>query len=547
MSRNIQTQFANIENNFHLWRINRQINKHAKPDSGKPTIVVFNASSRIYGISQNAAFTLLTSWGLRLAGMQVKHFVCKAGMSHCVLGTNRKDFSKAPPCQDCIRQSNRLYQHADVYWFGYNESKSLSNLLSHLSVEALSNFEYKLEEPIPSLGVIKKPIPLGKLVLPSIRWALRRHHLPDNADNRYLMRAYILSAFNIIQEFARVLDQTKANYALIFNGILFPEAAARWVAIEKGVRVITQEVSFQPFSAFFTTGEATAYPINIPEDFELTESQNKRLDNYLEKRFQGKFTMAGIKFWVDMQPLNERILTKISNHEQLVTIFTNVVYDTSQVHANQVFPQMFAWLDLILELIKEYPDTLFVIRAHPDEMRPGTAKQSNESVRDWVLKNQINHLPNTHFIDSQEYISSYDLINRSKFIMVYNSSIGMEATLMGKTVLCGGKARYTQYPIVIFPEDIESFKKEAENLINIEAISTPNVFINNARRFLYYQLYRASLSFEEYLKASQRKGFVQLKPFKWKKLMEENSPTIQTLVNGIISKKKAISFLLKET
>jgi hypothetical protein len=546
MSRNIQMQFAHIKNNFDLWRLNRQINKHAKPDSSKPTIVVFNASSRIYGISQNAAFTLLTSWGLRLAGIQVKHFVCKAGMSHCVLGTNREDFSNAPPCQACIRQSKRMYQHADVFWFSYNENKKLSDNLDNLSVEELSNFEYNLEKPYHSLKTINKIIPIGRLVLPSVRWALRRHHLIDNNENRYLIREYILSAFNIILEFAEFLDQTKASNALIFNGILFPEAAARWIAIQKGVRVITQEVSFQPFSAFYTTGEATAYPIHIPEEFTLSESQNERLDNYLEKRIQGKFTMAGIKFWQDMQPLDEQLLIKISEHKQLVTVFTNVVYDTSQVHANQVFPHMFAWLDLILKLIKKYPKTLFVIRAHPDEMRPGTAKQSNESVRDWILKNQINLLPNTHFIDSQEYISSYDLINRSKFIMVYNSSIGMEATLMGKPVLCGGKARYTQYPIVFFPQNTEAFQREAEILLELDTVIVPDEFIENARRFLYYQLYRASLSFKDFLKDSRRKGFIEFKPFSWKKLLEYNSPAIQTLVNGIANEQTDNSFQVKE-
>ena len=69
-------------------------------------------------------------------------------------------------------------------------------------------------------------------------------------------------------------------------------------------------------------------------------------------------------------------------------MFTNVVYDTSQVHANKIFPHMFAWLETVLELIRSHPETLFVIRAHPDEMRPGTAKQSRESVRDWVAAKQ---------------------------------------------------------------------------------------------------------------------------------------------------------------
>ena len=92
---------------------------------------------------------------------------------------------------------------------------------------------------------------------------------------------------------------------------------------------------------------------------------------YLEKRFQGQFTMAGIRFWPEMNGLDEALLEKAGQFQQIVPVFTNVVFDTSQVHANTVFPHMFAWLDLVLDLIRAHPETLFVIRAHPDEMRPG--------------------------------------------------------------------------------------------------------------------------------------------------------------------------------
>lgn len=152
---------------------------------------------------------------------------------------------------------------------------------------------------------------------------------------------------------------------MIFNGILYPEATARWVALQKGTRVVTQEVGFQPFSAFFTDGEATAYPIPIPPSFELSERQNRRLDAYLERRFHGQFTMAGIRFWPEMKGLDEAFLQKAAQFRQIVAVFTNVVYDTSQVHANVAFRHMFHWLDHVLKIIQSHPETLFVIRAIP--------------------------------------------------------------------------------------------------------------------------------------------------------------------------------------
>ena len=492
-------------------------------------MVVFNASARLGGLSQNAAFSLLAAWSLRLAGYPVAHFVCRSGMSHCVLGTNRQDHRTPPPCESCIAQSDRIYSGAQVEPFAYREDPGLAASLSGLDVEQLADFEYP--SPVPGIA---PSIPLGRMALPSVRWALRRHTLPDDEPTRYLLRAYILSAYNITQEFAALLERLQPQVVVVFNGLMYPEAAARWTCRQLGVRSVAHEVGYQRFSVFFSEGDPTAYPIDIPPDFELTTSQNAQIDAYLEQRFQGRFTMAGIQFWPEMRGLDEAFLQKAGSFRQIVPVFTNVIYDTSQVHANVLFEHMFAWLDAVLENIHSHPDNLFVIRAHPDEMRPGSAKQSRESVHDWVKNKRVDELPNVVFIDSQEYISSYELILRAKFVMVYNSSIGLEATLMEKAVLCAGKARYTQIPTVFFPHSLAEYHQMADTMLTTDEIALPPEFKANARRFLYYQLYRASLPLDGFLQSGRRMGFVELQDFAWEALLPQNSPALRVVTDGIL-------------
>jgi hypothetical protein len=402
-----------------------------------------------------------------------------------------------------------------------------------MSVDELSRYELRNSKFV---------IPLGSLVLPSIRWALRRHHLPDDEPTRQLFREYIQSAFYVALEFTAMLDQVEPRAVIVFNGQFYPEATARWVATQYGLRVISHEVSIQRYSAFFTDGQATAYPIHIPADFDLTPEQDARLDTYLEQRFQGNFTMAGIRFWPEMHGLDEAFLKRASRFRQIVPVFTNVIFDTSQPHSNVVFPHMFAWLDLVLDIVRENPDTLFVIRAHPDELRPG--KASRESVAEWAAQRHLAELPNILYINSDEFVSSYELIQRSKFVMVYNSSIGLEAALMGSAVLCAGQARYTQYPIVFFPPTPEGFHLQAEAFLKAEHVEIPEEFNRNARRFLYYQLYRTALPFGDYLEEDGIwPGFVRLRRFSWKKLTPAQSPAIRAIINGIVNEKE---FLLEE-
>jgi capsule polysaccharide modification protein KpsS len=519
-----------LQGNWRLARVTRQVTQNMKLSPDTPPVAFFNASTRLSGISLNAAFAYLAAAGLQLAGIPVVYFGCQSGMSRCVLGTRREDPSVGPPCRSCTGQAGWLFAHAPTVWFNYRRDERLASALEGLSLSQLVELEYCGR-------------PLGRLALPGLRWILRRHHIEQDEAAGPLLWEYILSAHNVAEEFSALLERVDPQAVVVFNGIMYPEATARWVANQRGVRVITHEVGLQPYSAFFTDGDATAYPLDIPVDFELSSEQNARLDAYLEQRFQGKFSMAGIRFWPEMNQLDPAFQERIKAFRQVVPVFTNVIFDTSQIHANTVFPHMFSWLDQVAALARQHADTLFVIRAHPDEFRPG--KESRESVEEWYQQSRLRDLENVILIGSRQYLSSYELIRQSKFVMVYNSSIGLEASLMGAPVLCAGRARYTQIPTVFFPETPEAFHRQAVEFLQASSLEAPAEFRRNARRFLYYQLFRASLPFGDYLEeGGPWPGFVRMKPFSWRRLAPGGSPTIDTLVEGILHGKP---FLLPDS
>jgi hypothetical protein len=529
-------------NNIKIARVAQLVTRNSPPPSGAP-VVFFKASTGIDDLSWNSGFHLLASWALRLKGIPVVYFACNAGMSKCVLGTNRDTPKKEMPCKSCVYQSKTLYtgietlnierlkskvegQRSGVCWFEYERNEQFATTIENLPLQSLMTFEWQ-------------GIPLGALCLPGLRWILRIHHLNDDENTRYLLREYILSAWNVAQKFSEFLDEMNPRTIVVFNGQFFPEATARYVAQKRGLRVITHEVGLQPATAYFTEGEATAYPIHIPDEFNLNDEQNAKLDAYLAKRFQGDFTMAGIKFWADMKGLDESFLKKAAGFKQIVPVFTNVIFDTSQPHANTVFEDMFDWLDLTLEVIREHRETLFVIRAHPDELR--VRKSSRETVEGWVTSREVEKEPNVAFVGPRETLSSYELIQKSKFVMVYNSTIGLEASIMGAAVLCAGKARFTQYPTVFFPQTVEDVRRKMKEFLAAETIEVPAEFKRNACRFLYYQLFRTSLPFGEFLEPSVRTTQTRLKSFGLETLLE--SDAVKVIMGGVLDGRE---FLLKK-
>lgn len=516
----LRQRWTHNKSNQRWQRLIHDVLSHADPVKETRPVVFFNASTRLQAMSQNAAYSLLTALAVRLAGVPVIQFVCNSGLQRCVLGSKRDDYEQLPPCERCTRQSRTVFKDLDTRWFEPRSYPELEQQLADLTVGEMETFQYT-------------GTPLGFWALNSLRWMLRRLTIEDTPRNRAFFRSYILSAWNVYNQFSVLIQKENPQAVVLFNGMFYPEAAARYACLQHNIRVVTHEVGLRPYTAFFTTGEATAYPMQIDADFELDEAMNRRLDDYLSSRFKGDFSMAGVRFWPEIKPLGPDFLSKAAEFERIVPVFTNVIFDTSQVHANTLFPHMFAWLDNVQTVAAAHPNILFVIRAHPDECRPG--KESRESVADWVKKSAILNLPNVVFYDASEFVNSYELIHRSHLVMVYNSTIGLEATLLGKPVLAGGKARFTQLETSFYPASADEYNQLLEKLLTTDMIEIPPHYRHNARRFLYYQLYATSLEFGDFVEDDRVwKGYVKLKDFPLDLLKPERSPTIQSLLDGII-------------
>ena len=187
-------------------------------------------------------------------------------MSHCVLGTNRDHVRRAPPCRSWYlsvenvvcrypgKQGSKETHDASysrmLNGLTLTRDQELERTLENLSLEELSKFEWEFNNNyVVSAATKRSPfkrgllgrktsfattLPLGALCLPGLRWILRIHHLNDDESTRYLLREYILSAWNVAQKFSKFLDETNPRAVVVFNGQFYPEATARYVAQKRG-------------------------------------------------------------------------------------------------------------------------------------------------------------------------------------------------------------------------------------------------------------------------------------------------------------------------
>jgi len=77
-------------------------------------------------------------------------------------------------------------------------------------------------------------VPLGKWAVNSLRWVLRRHHLVDDEPTRAFLKYFIHSSWNVYTQFTALVEESAPQAVVLFNGMFYPEAAARYVCLQKG-------------------------------------------------------------------------------------------------------------------------------------------------------------------------------------------------------------------------------------------------------------------------------------------------------------------------
>jgi hypothetical protein len=94
---------------------------------------------------------------------------------------------------------------------------------------------------------------------------------------------------------------------------------------------------------------------------------------------------------------------------------------------------------------------------------------------------------------------------------------------------------------VFFPQTVDEVRRKTKEFLDAEMIEIPAEFKRNARRFLYYQLFRTSLPFDGFLEPSVRTTQAKLKSFELNELLE--SDTMKAILDGVL---EGGDFLLKE-
>lgn len=437
---------------YHLWRATgrtgvsrvwpelralQQIVRRSAPEdlagSGDgPRVLVF--SFRAWNTHTIA--DALIGQALRQRGARVEFFTCGGRLPVCDITAHT--LAPPMPCNTCapyvtrVLATLRLPFHEMRDFLGHDERAEL-----HRRIAALRPDEFE--------AFALDGLPLGQLVRASVQWFLLSGNPALDDEGIAIYRKFLISGAYLARATARLLDQVRPDKLYLLNGLFFAERIAVELARARGIPFITHEGGFMPDTRVFAhDGFASYYELDETwracRDRPLTAEENAQLDAYLDARARGQRDVRTYYPSIESDAAAVAGRLALDRTKPIVSLFTNLDWDTAAFAGNSAFASMEAWL---AHTIRWYAgrDAQLIIRVHPAEVR-----LRNLAPREGVvpmLRRLFETLPpNVRLIPPESNISSYTLMELSSLGLVYTSTTGMEMALRGRRVVTAGRAYY---------------------------------------------------------------------------------------------------------
>jgi hypothetical protein len=459
---------------------------------------------------------------LRLRGADVRFITCGGELEIC----DRVNTHEGPPvpCRSC-----RKYVHDTVDAHGFPRRTILEGWqgtgAEHDDWPELN--ELSLQQLL-AVEDAESGLPLGELARIPVSWFLMGAELETDPLAALTYRRFLRSGRRIARGLVHALDAIRPDVVLLCNGLFFFEAIAWALCRERGIDVVTYERGFIKETLLFRRDEPAclgdvSHLWAQWRDISLRDDEERRLDEYLDDRRQGRRTID--RYWIN--PTFAGAERRRSG--RLVTLFTNLTWDSAVIGQGLAYDSIQDWLAACIELFAERPEDELVVRVHPAEVKlPG--KQTREPLGEFLEHRFPTLPPNVRIIGPEDPQSSYPLMEGCDLGLVFTSTTGLELALHGKPVVVAGNTHYRGKGFTVEVSSPEELRAAIDRLLADPASGAPDADL--ARRYSYLFFFRAPIEFsivEEHVP-----GLARILVSDPDQLRPGHDPAVDRIVSGIL-------------
>ena len=417
---------------------------------------------------------------LRLRGADVRFITCGGGLEIC----DRSNVWEAPPmpCATCTRYVEGSVDAHGFERLALRAGWQRDGAADWPELDATSHADLA---DLEDLG-----LPLGRLVDIPSKWFLMGTQVSNDPIGPVTVRRFLRSARQVARGLEHALDDLRPDVVLLLNGLFFFEAICWELCRRRGIDVVSYERGLIKETLVFRRG-APACLLDISEawehwkDIALTPAEDAELDEYLDQREHGKRTID--QFWGDA----EFGTVARRARGRLVTLFTNLTWDSAVIGQELAFARIQDWLAAAIEAFAERPDDELIVRIHPAEAKlPG--KNTREPIQTYIEQRFPTLPSNVRIIAATDPTSSYPLMLASDVGLVFTSTTGLELALRGKPVLVAGRTHYRDKGFTVDVASPEEFIVALDKALADPEALAPDVEM--ARRYAYLFFFRAPVA-----------------------------------------------------
>jgi hypothetical protein len=454
-----------------------------------------NAGKRVLFVSLRGWFVhssvqALLAKALEMRGASATFALCSGHFSQCDFKPASDFHVTRPLCWRCQ---------------GFTKSLLNSFSLDYETLDSLQLDEVRANARIAVATTLSRDLktfhyagmPLYEWCYASIRRSLLRGDAGEGRLPEAVTRGYLESAIVYAEASRQLLDRHKPDVCVLINGLFHAERVFSEVARTSGVRVFSYETGFRPRTFHFTdTGAAAHLPVDEIWDTRkldpLDAVAEKRLDAYFNERSKGGGVVS--IYWPKMDSRREQLAKRLNlrSDKPLAVLFPNIAWDSATVNLDTAFRSMKHWVEHTISVFDACPERQLVIRIHPAEIRL-PMMETRDPIGEHI-RSRFGTLPaNVRMVPADDPADSYELLAMSDAVLVYTSTLGLEATAQGRRVVVAAKPHYARRG---FTEDVESL--DAYEDVVMRSMSRPELENDRremARRYANMLLYDYMIDF----------------------------------------------------
>ncbi|MEI7474103.1 MAG: hypothetical protein WCK67_04930 [bacterium] len=374
---------------------------------------------------------------LHLRGHDVTSIYCDYKLPVCGMENNN---IKRCSCIECKQKAKTFFDAFNIKVDGLSklaDEHEINKIIKDIKVLAINEmFKYEY-----------KSIPVGKLT----ETDLPQYFLGiiNPAENESKCRQILISGAILAYFADKLIEKYKPDTIVLSNGKSLAYSYLYHLAKSMNIKVVTwEETGFIPGGYVFNTN-------NYANEFHLEEiwadisnevvkeEERNFVANYFKNWETGK-TMPFKYYTTPISDINEiKTALNIDSNKKIITIMTNLTWDTSALGRDIAFTSMLDWIYSTIDYVLENKETLqLIIRVHPAEKKIPMIYQGGKTTNQFITEHYGTIPEGVYLIEGDSEISSYTLIENSNISVVYTSTLGLEMALKGKNILVAGDVHY---------------------------------------------------------------------------------------------------------